>query len=405
MEQNTEIEFLFSKYIENTCTGDEVVRLLNYFETAENETYLIELIRKYGSAYNQTADDNFNTLLEDTLQKLKENIAEQDGMVLLEMKPKTINKHIWIKLAAAVIVVFMFTSVGYFILKQSRPMMDHQNTASEVIEDVSPGKYDAVLTLDNGTIFNLDSTNNGELISLKKIKIIKEDGKITYKQILNNGFDTKPVYSTVSTFKGNEYHLVLSDGSEVWLNAESSIRFPIAFSADERRVQIKGEVYFEVATLPSVPFKVEVDSHVSKGEIEVLGTRFNVNAYPEEATVKTTLLEGSVKINRAGETKTLFPGEQASYNQASLTIKKDVNTDDIIAWKNGLFVFNNTDLKTILQNMARWYNVEVITEGTLPRDGFTGKISKSLPLSKFLKVLELNGVQSQLNGRTVIIGL
>jgi ferric-dicitrate binding protein FerR (iron transport regulator) len=198
--------------------------------------------------------------------------------------------------------------------------------------------------------------------------------------------------------------VILADGSKVWLNAASSIHFPSYFTGNERKVEITGEAYFEVAKDAAKPFRVEFNNQSGeKGEIEVLGTHFNVNAYPEEEDIKTTLLEGSVKIKRGRNVLMLAPGQQAEVASDNITLKNDVILSQVVAWKDGFFVFNNSDIKIIMRQVARWYDVEVEFEGKIPSEGFTGKVSRNVPLSKFIKVLELNDVNVKTEGRKIII--
>jgi ferric-dicitrate binding protein FerR (iron transport regulator) len=217
--------------------------------------------------------------------------------------------------------------------------------------------------------------------------------------------NVKPVYNTITTANGNQYQLILTDGSKVWLNAASSIRFPTSFTGNERKVEITGEVYFEVAKDPIKPFKVDFKNKEGEiNEIEVLGTHFNVNAYADEPDMKTTLLEGSVKIKAANKIQMLTPGQQASITSGGIEVKRNVDIEHVMAWKNGYFLFDNTDIYTLMRQVSRWYNVDVKYEGRITEDGFSGKILRDVPLSKFIKVLELNDVKVRTEGREIIVG-
>ena len=248
----------------------------------------------------------------------------------------------------------------------------------------------------------LDSAANGTLAQQGNTKVLKLNGQIAYNK--TGDMDAKPVYNTITTANGNQYQLILTDGSKVWLNAASSIRFPASFTGNERKVEITGEAYFEVAKNPNKPFKVEFkNKEGDKSEIEVLGTHFNVNAYPDEPAFKTTLLEGSVKIINAHAVQMLTPGQQARLSRQGIELEKNADIEQVMAWKNGFFLFDNTDIYTLMRQVSRWYDVDVHFEGSIPGDGFSGKISRNVPLSKFLQVLEMNEVHVRTEGRKVTV--
>ncbi len=210
----------------------------------------------------------------------------------------------------------------------------------------------------------------------------------------------------MSTPRGGQYSLILPDGSKVWLNAISSIRYPTAFKNSERNVEITGEAYFEVAKDPLHPFKVSVRSALSKEntEVEVLGTHFNINAYSDEPLTNTTLLEGSVKVTRAAGSVMIKPGQQAQIsNDGIINLVPDVNIAEVMAWKDGHFIFRDTDLKTIMRQIMRWYDVEVKYEGNVPPRYFTADISRNKTLSGVLKILELSNIHFKLEGRTLTV--
>jgi ferric-dicitrate binding protein FerR (iron transport regulator) len=224
-------------------------------------------------------------------------------------------------------------------------------------------------------------------------------------------------YNTVSTPRGGQYQVVLADGSKVYLNAASSIRFPAAFTGNERRVEITGEAFFEVTkrSLPSkgkMPFIVTiVQPSGSVAEVEVLGTTFNINSYANEPEIRTTLVEGSVKVSSMvnGQSSMLQPGQQASIlglskSQPSHPIPiQTVDVSQETAWVKGLFFFNRSDIKTVFRQLERWYDIEVVYEGAVPDDTFSGKIQRNLPLSRVLKYLEKGNIHYQLYGKKLVI--
>jgi len=307
-------------------------------------------------------------------------------------------------MSAAAAVIFMISGAAFYFLHQKNAtVIVAKNANIQPVKDIPAGHNNAVLTLDNGASILLDTAANGTLAKQGNIKVLKLNGQIAYNK--TGDMNTKPVYNTITTANGNQYQLILTDGSKVWLNAASSIRFPTAFTGNERKVEITGEAYFEVAKNPSKPFKVDFKNKAGqKDEIEVLGTHFNVNSYSDEPDMKTTLLEGSVKIKAANKIQMLTPGQQASITQNGIEIRKNVDLDHVMAWKNGYFLFDNTDIYTLMRQVSRWYNVDIKYEGKITEEGFSGKISREVSLSKFIKVLELNDVKVRTEGRKIIIG-
>jgi ferric-dicitrate binding protein FerR (iron transport regulator) len=343
----------------------------------------------------------------------------------------------WRKWAAAAAILLVIA--GKFILDRRTgsplpPTSATQQPAAIAAGDRPPGRQNAMLTLSNGTTITLDSAANGNLAQQGNTRVIKLNGQIAYMD--NGGSADKggaaggaaggtsnndaPLLNTISTARGNQYMLVLSDGSKVWLNAASSMRFPTSFSGKERRVEITGEAYFEIADNPSKPFMVVAGG----GEIQVLGTHFNVNAYSDESSVKTTLLEGAIAVRKEQSRLVLSPGQQARFapgaasgqgggngrsaagDQAAkgkITVLKGIDTGLETAWKDGFFWFDNTDIHTLMRQVSRWYDVEVIFNGDITNDGFTGKVSRNVPLSQFLKVLELNEIHFKVEGKKITV--
>jgi len=419
LNNSENIKSLFQRFLDNKCTPAEVKALLQYFDAGENEVLLRDLIRKQSEAISDTSlsSESLKPLSDVAYDKIQSAIAkdiEPFGALVIPLYHR-----LWFKISAAAVVIFFISITAFYFLHQDNDKVVAQaQNSTQAVKDIPPGTNNAVLTLDNGTTIVLDSAANGTLAHQGGIKVLKINGQIAYDRSGGTNLQAAPVYNTITTARGNQYQVVLADGSRVWLNAASSIRFPNYFTGSERRVEITGEAYFEVAplTLPTgqagskgehgkVPFIVSVISPSGgKGaEIEVLGTHFNVNAYPEEEDIKTTLLEGLVKVKRGSNVQMLAPGQQARIASNDITLKKDVVLSQVMAWKDGFFVFNNSDIKMIMRQVARWYDIEVDFEGKIPLEGFTGKVSRNVPLSKFLKVLELNDVHVKTDGRKVTI--
>ena len=227
-----------------------------------------------------------------------------------------------------------------------------------------------------------------------------DDGQLAYN---NAGIGSEVVYNTVSTPRGGQYQLVLADGSKVWLNAASTLRFPTSFVGKERKVELEGEGYFEVAKNAAMPFKVDVDG---KGEVEVLGTHFNINSYSNEPAINTTLIEGSVKVtgNLSGKTQNLNPGEQARINAAGqVTLNRNINVDEIIAWKEGNFNFNSAGIEYIMRNVSRWYDLDVVYQGVPSKETFSGIVSRNSNLSEVLMIIKQAGIKFKIEGKKITV--
>ncbi len=308
----------------------------------------------------------------------------------------------WRKLAVAALFLLIAGKAVLFFLPASpaknKPAEPGQ--PASYAHDLPPGRNDATLTLADGRSIALDSAANGRLAQQGNAKVVKLNGQIAYT---NNGSaqgDEAILFNTISTARGNQYQLTLSDGSKVWLNAASSLRFPTAFKGKERRVELTGEAYFEIAKNQAMPFKVQAGS----GEIDVLGTHFNINAYTDEPSIKTTVLEGAVAVKKEMLLQLLVPGQQAEFSpKGGIALSENVDVTRETAWKDGFFWFNNTDIHTLMRQVSRWYDVEVEFKGDVGDDGFTGKVSRNVPLSKLLNVLEQYELHFKIEGKKIIV--
>lgn len=280
--------------------------------------------------------------------------------------------------------------------------------------DVKPGGNKAVLVLSNGQTIVLDSAGLGTLAVQAGMKVIKlSNGRLLYQPAVDIG-DSVPVYNTISTPRGGQYELVLQDGTRVWLNSESSLRYPTVFTGKERSVELSGEAYFEVAPRAVSPFKIYMLDQSSDGrnrkEIDVLGTNFNVMAYQEEKVVRTTLVEGALSIGDKLNKRLLRPGQQAEWlsgPETQVKITDDVDVDAAIAWKNGFFSFDRCDIHRIMRQLSRWYDLKVIYNGrgVAKSKVFWGGIQKNLPLSDVLRILEKGGVEFSIDGNNVTVNM
>lgn len=349
-----------------------------------------------------------NLLLQMMAQEQPVNIDEQKWQPILQKilqtetraqqaTVKSINYRRWIY-AAAIIVALALGSYAIFFRKTEKPTI--AKIPAPVKTDIAPGGNKAVLTLADGSTMVLDSSKNGALAVQGNTQIIKGNGSLAYNEKQQVGIAQNTLYNTVSTPKGGQYQLTLADGSKVWLNAASSIRFPTSFNGKERIVEITGEAYFEVAHNAAKPFIVSVNDM----QVEVLGTHFNINSYADEGSMKTTLLEGKVRVTQNGNIAVLKPGQQAEVNgKSSLSIHDGIDVDEVLAWKNGLFHFNNASLQQVMRQIVRWYNVDVVYQGNIPDRKFGGEISRNSNLSQVLKILEESKVHFTIEDKKLIV--
>lgn len=389
MENHLRIEDLLDGYLNGTLSDTELKEFLLLI--SKEEHYLNSVIEEWlqkeslaGNADTERRERIYKKIAE-RMAGVSSSVEEENG------KLRDIAKYGWKRLLVAAGVVGLVFSSIWFMLNRNvhEDRKDGLAIIKTSIEDVMPGGDRAMLTLANGKQIILDSAQ-GKIVQLDNLEVTNKAGRLDYE-----GQSNKVEYHTLSTPRGGKYKLVLPDGTDVWLNAESSITFPTAFTGKGREVAITGEAYFEVVHNAKQPFQVKVNDMV----VEVLGTHFNINSYKDESSIKTTLLEGSVKIKRGdGKTVLLAPGQQA---QAGRVTGESIDvtapdTEQVMAWKNGRFYYNNADLKTIMRQIMRWYNVEVEYSGKVPVRYFTADISRDNNLSAILKVLELSNIHFRL---------
>jgi ferric-dicitrate binding protein FerR (iron transport regulator) len=313
-----------------------------------------------------------------------------------------IGQTVWFKIAALLVAV---GAISLFLFRQ-QPAEEQQKNVQHI---GAPGKDAALLTLKDGSVVSLADIKNGSVVALQGgVEIQKnKDGELVYKAI-EQGEAVRTAVNKITTNRGNQYQIILPDGSKAFLNANSTLTYPLAFSADERHVRMTGEVYFEIAKIESgevgkkkrIPFYVETKSQ----KIEVLGTHFNVNAYEDEPYVTTTLLEGRVRVSskERNESVLLKPEQRALLSEALRV--EDVDTSQEVAWINGDFVFKGEELGSLLRKVARWYNVDVECPERLGKLKFDGMVSRSQPLSTIMDMLQTTGkVKLTLNGRRLIV--
>jgi len=330
--------------------------------------------------------------------------------------------------AAAAVIIVLLGIGSYWVFHNGGQKQIALTQEQRFKNDVAPGKNAAVLTLAGGRQIVLDSTARGAISQQGNTTIINTTGQLVYNELQEK--PTEILYNTLTTGRGNQYQLVLPDGSRVWLNAASSITYPSAFTGAERKVAITGEAYFEVASLipeggheplapkgghEKIPFIVNANGM----EVKVLGTHFNINTYDDEEALKTTLLEGSVKVTRGADSRVLRPGQQAILtgsgggmknggeamkgNPASIRVIDDPDIEEVMAWKNGAFKFNDATIESIMRQMARWYDVSVVYD-TKVSQHFIADVPRDVPVSELLKLLELTDqVHFKIDGKKITV--
>ena len=398
MESQQNYIAIFQKYLKNECSPDEVALLLAFLKSNNQEEEVQQMLDQQLSGElnkNHISDPEVKERLEIRLKKILEEIALKEEGTVIPIKETVVRRFNWIHIAAASIIIFLIGSGVYYLLNRNATKEIAKINAPANQDIAAPTSAHATITLSNGQRIILDSAVNGSIAMQGNVDIKKlADGQIAY-----SGNSDKLLYNTLSNPRGSKVvSLTLSDGTIVWLNAESSLTYPTAFTSRERNVSITGEAYFEVSHNASKPFKVQ------KGEtsITVLGTHFNVNAYDDENTIKVTLLEGSVKVQNGSSKQIIKPGEQADV-VGGIKVINGVNLDQVMAWKNGKFSFDHADIKTVMRELARWYDLDIEYEGRPTTDLFGGDIQRDLPLSKTLDFLKQSQVHFEVEGRKVIV--
>ncbi|WP_158800448.1 FecR family protein [Pedobacter sp. L105] len=364
-------KLLLEKYNDGTASPEEVKLLENWYA----EQSAIE--------WQNPEDEDYLRVKSEMWKNIKAH------------KVHTRSSYPWARVVTAASIL-LFLGFGFYFYRSNNKQ--HQNQEAFAPDDFEPGSNKAILTLGDGKKILVTGARNGQLALQGNTKINKTaEGQIIYNS--GKSDNSAIVYNTMSTPQGGQYRLILSDGTGVWLNAASSIKYPTAFIGKDRRVEITGEVYFEVMHNPAKPFRV-----TSNGQtVEVLGTHFNINAYNNEPDIKTTLLQGSVKINTSSEEEIIKPGQQATVSHSKIGTKS-VDIDEITAWKDGYFDFTDSDIKSIMRQLSRWYDVDIQFEGPVTNETFTGRIPRSWNLSQVMKIIQSSkSIHFTVEGRRIMI--
>jgi ferric-dicitrate binding protein FerR (iron transport regulator) len=409
-------EELLKKYLAGNCSMAERERVAEWYASFDDQPPYFE----------HDKSPEANALKEKTKAVIQSIIANHTLPAVnpLAVQPVTIisidkvrkRMFTYTGVAAAVLIVLMAGIYWAFFNKVSPQKEVVQKAPSSNTVTITPGSNKAILTLADGSAIVLDSAQNGALAQQGNVQVVKSnDGELKYLSAADSRQPATVAYNRLSTPRGGQFVLTLPDNSKVWLNAASSIKYPTVFTGNERRVEITGEAYFEIEKNPNKPFRVDILLSTGKGgSVEVLGTHFNINAYNDESSIRTTLLEGKVKIiNRTSSTPAiagnkapvfLAPGQQAQLNSNDeIKIVNNANIEATMAWKNGLFQFDDVTIQTVLHQVARWYDLEIVYERDVSQDRFQGKIYRNTDIAKLLKILELSGAHFKIEGKRIIV--
>lgn len=384
-EEEQRLRHLFDRYYAGQTTPAEEQELMVYIRSGKHDEAITH-------AMKQNWLDNAGG---ERMFDASESENMLDSILASGRERRRWKPGIWIRYAAVAAVLVLVA--GLWVLKKGTPQ---KPVALETIQiqDVAPGGDKALLTLANGQGIELDQVGSGVVARQGNTEITKrDDGLVVYN---SHGAGPEAAgLNKVSTPRGGQYKVQLPDGSRVWLNASSSIRFPSTFPASGRRVEITGEAYFDVAKDPARPFTVRFNG----SEVRVLGTRFNVMAYPDEGVSKTTLVEGSVSIRNRNAQAMLRPGQQAALMPGGTIETAFRPVEEAVAWKDGMFYFKNAGVKDVMRQLARWYDVEVSYRGEVPVKRFTGRVSRHVNLSEVVGMLRYAGVRCSLESKTIVV--
>ena len=388
---------MLQQYFDDTISRADCTELLNYLK--ENPAEIADLVDEKSLKLDD--DSEFDQI---QARKVLDNIKTDPrfNQAPLAVKPRTKIISLFISVAKVAAVISVFSAVGFYFIHKHKPV--NNQVAVVKSSKILPGSSKAVLTLATGKVIVLDNKANGTLAKAGQVQVNKvANGKLVYDALPNDVkakvIDNALVYNTLSTPRGGEYQVVLPDGTHVWLNSASSLSYPVEFAGNERRVKLTGEAYFEVAKNKDKPFYV----NSNKVQVRVLGTHFNISAYNDDDELKATLLEGSVEVSKNNSQSLLKPGQQAVINNGADMIRvSQANINEVMAWKNGYFIFNDDNVATILKKVSRWYDVDVEQKGNFEGQHFGGTFYRTKGINELLKNLEKIGkVHFKITGRRV----
>jgi transmembrane sensor len=423
-EKVNRITSLIEKFLEERLSSEEETELKEWLaEAGHNDSFFQQITNREAlrEKLKYYAGTDSEAIWNKTLQKI------DGGAKLVDLYPtKKTLKIPFGKIAVAASILILIAAGTWFYFSQST----FKQTADKGKEvpatnnsPIVPGGNKAILTLADGkTTIALATAQNGNLAEQGHMQISKIDGRLIYtrKPDSDGSLSSQGIYNTVTTPRGGEYQITLPDGSKVWLNAASSLRFPIAFAGNERIVELTGEAYFEVnpqeqitaksgnasnSKMAKTPFIVKINTPAgNKNEVEVLGTHFNVMAYTDESAIKTTLVEGKVKVTSGSSIQTIRPGEQARLSEGTISVK-NVEANDVVSWTSGFIPVSGPDIEYTMRQISRWYDVNIIYQGKRPEGGFEGKLPRSYSIENVIKLLNANNIKARLNekSRAIIV--
>ncbi|MFT3677652.1 MAG: DUF4974 domain-containing protein [Chitinophagaceae bacterium] len=394
---------LFERLINSSLSPEETQQLLDWLGSNDHDPVAAELILKQLQAANDQPDEATLQALETRLNNIL--LLDNEQQIAEVHRIPFYRKAGW-RVAAAVAV--LLTVAGLYLIIDRKPASPPPLVQSDTPADIAPGREGAILELSDGRKMVLDSLGNGMVATQEGSAIVLNNGELQYQSA---SAASEVVYNTVSTPKGRQFRLQLADGTKVWLNAASSLRYPAVFAGNERLVEVTGEVYFEVAKQMDEsgkrkPFRVKINDQT---QVEVLGTHFNINSYADEASINTTLLEGSVRILNGQQNTLLQPGQQAQVNRKSagsqaIRVTNEISLDKVMAWKDGLFDFQDASLEEVMRQLERWYDLEIVYEKGIPKLEFVGKMGRDLSLANVLRGLEMSNVHFRIEeGRRLVV--
>lgn len=417
------LSYYIERYLEGNITSEEWATLKELTDIPENERVLSSLMDEQ-IASRVNAATSYPGVMERIKAGLKSRLEEERIKDAATPRTRLMPRsRYWIAAASVLLLL-----IGVYFLYDHAQQRAASREKDGMLADIDPGKEGAVLTLANGSRVVLDSLGNGVIATQNGSQVSLHNGQLVYAAAGDAGQDV--AYNIMTTPKGRQFSLRLPDGTKVWLNAASSLRYPTQFYGAERRVEVSGEAYFEVVKNENQPFYVRINN---QAEVRVLGTSFNVNAYSDASDILTTLVEGSVKINalQQGNTATggstriasakekvkpgvvLKPGQQAQIGNSQrvandaggeIKVMNNVDMEKVIAWKEGVFNFNGTGIEEVMRQLSRWYDIEVIYEGEIPAITFFGKMSRNIKLAGLLKALEESEVHFRIEeGRKLVV--
>jgi transmembrane sensor len=405
------LAFLFQAYFDKTATPAEREELMELLQQTENNEQLRNLLTTTWQQYTSNNQPFSESEGDEMLAAILQQGRLSKPVAVMAPQPA---KRRWRMLAAAATVLLFMGAGGYFWFtnKQAAPVA---TTLPPVNDSIVPGGNKALLTLADGRQIVLDSAGNGNIAQQENVAITKQGAQIVYNASGARLSTVDSRLNIVTTPRGGQYKLQLADGTKVWLNASSSITFPVAFHGHERHVTVTGEVYFEVAHVESrngtgagkrMPFIVNVNN---KADVMVLGTHFNINAYDDEESIRTTLLEGKVKVSATGsqlstiDSRLLSPGYQAKIKPSGEIKTGQADIEEVMAWKNGWFQFNGHDIESIMRQVSRWYDVDIVYQGKIPTGHYSGIVSRENNIEQVLRIMQAGGVGFTIAGHKVTV--